>query len=142
MKCTHTILSALIMLGVGILFLSSFGTAGAAGKAAPPWKAPASSSAKKNPIPFNKASIKLGKKIYLASCVACHGSSGKGNGAAAVALPIRPGNLTEAANKRVQSDGSLFWKISVGRGSMPPFKGAMKDSDKWHLVNYLRTLAK
>jgi len=114
----------------------------AAGKPGPPWNVPRSAAAKNNPVATSKASIKKGKALYSANCVACHGNSGKGNGPAAVALPIRPGNFKDKARMKVQSDGSLFWKISSGRGTMPAFKGAMSDSDRWNLVNYLRTLSK
>jgi len=113
----------------------------AAGKPGSPWNAPRSAVTKKNPVAANKASIKKGKALYSVNCVACHGNSGKGNGPAAVALPIRPGNFKDNARMEGQSDGSLFWKISIGRGTMPAFKGAMSDSDRWNLVNYLRALS-
>lgn len=108
----------------------------------PPWNAPGSAASKKNPVPADKASIKKGKKLYDSACMACHGTTGKGNGAAAIALPIHPGNLTDSARMKAQSDGALFWKISEGRETMPPFKASFGETDRWNILNYIRTLAK
>jgi len=108
----------------------------------PPWNAPSSAASKKNPVPSDKASIKKGKKLYKAACLPCHGATGKGNGVAAIALPIHPGNLTDSKRMNNQSDGAIFWKMSEGRETMPPFKAAFNESDRWHILNYVRTLAK
>ena len=43
-----------------------------------------------NPIPRSPESIARGKNIFLRNCVACHGSSGRGDGVAAASLPARP----------------------------------------------------
>ncbi|MFK5923561.1 MAG: c-type cytochrome [Verrucomicrobiota bacterium] len=107
-----------------------------------PWNAPSSASSKKNPVSADKASVRKGKKLYKAACLPCHGARGKGNGAAAVALPIHPGNLTDSKRMKGQSDGAIFWKMSEGRGPMPPFKAAFSDTDRWNILNYIRTLAK
>jgi mono/diheme cytochrome c family protein len=39
-----------------------------------------------------------------------------------------------------QADGELFWKISEGRGAMVGWKLIISEEDRWHLVNYIRTL--
>ncbi len=108
----------------------------------PPWHAPGSFSSKKNPLSGDRSSIKKGKKLYKAACVACHGTRGNGHGPAAIALPIHAGDFTDSKFMRAQSDGSVFWKISEGRGTMPPFKAAFNETDRWNLVNYIRTLAR
>jgi cytochrome c5 len=76
--------------------------------------------AKKNPLPNDKK-FEQGGKLAQVNCVTCHGAKGKGDGAAAVALNPKPADWT---SKKVQdeSDGELFWKISNGRGAMPPWK--------------------
>jgi len=38
-----------------------------------------------------------------------------------------------------QSDGAFFWKMTEGRGVMP--KATLGESEKWAVINYLRTLA-
>ena len=39
-----------------------------------------------------------------------------------------------------QSDGSMFYKITEGREPMPPAEN-LDEEQRWHLVNYVRTLA-
>ena len=69
----------------------------------------------------------------------CHGASGKGDGAAAAALPPpKPADWT-SAKVQAETDGELFWKITNGRGAMPPWKH-LPEKDRWELVNYIRTL--
>ncbi len=100
------------------------------------WKAPPAEKAKKNPV----QGVGNAKKTVETNCVPCHGASGKGDGPAAAALPTKPADWT---SDRVQkeTDGELFWKISNGRGPMPPWKH-LPDKDRWEVVNYIRTLKK
>src|SRR5262245_12972923 len=64
-----------------------------------PWVAPDAEKAKKNPVPAGAKAVADGKKSAQANCVTCHGASGKGDGAAAVALNPKPADWT---SKRVQ----------------------------------------
>ncbi len=135
--------SSAFILGALTLSMAFVGAVHAADKPmGPPWDAPSSASSKKNPVSADKASLRKGKKLYKAACLPCHGATGKGNGAAAVALPIHPGNLTDSKRMSGQSDGAIFWKMSEGRGPMPPFKASFSDTDRWNILNYIRTLAK
>ena len=103
-----------------------------------PWVAPEAEKAKKNPLPADKKVVEQGEKVAKLNCVACHGAKGKGDGAAAAALNPKPADWTSS---RVQSetDGELFWKISNGRGPMPPWKH-LPENDRWALVRYIRSL--
>ena len=40
-----------------------------------------------------------------------------------------------------ETDGELFWKISEGKTPMPGFGKEFSETDRWLLVNYIRTLA-
>ena len=104
-----------------------------------PWVAPASEKAKKNPTPSDKKTVEQGEKIAKINCVSCHGTKGKGDGLAAVALNPKPADWT---SKRVQdmSDGEIFWKITTGRGAMPAWRH-LPENDRWAIVRYIRTLA-
>jgi mono/diheme cytochrome c family protein len=105
-----------------------------------PWTAPASEKAKKSPIATSAKVAEQGEKLAKINCVSCHGPKGKGDGAAAVALNPKPADWT---SKRVQdeTDGGLFWKITTGRGAMPSWRH-LPESDRWALIQHIRTLKK
>ena len=99
------------------------------------WKAPAEAKAVKNPV----KGVGNAKKTIETNCVPCHGPGGKGDGPAAAALPPpKPADWT-SAKVQSETDGELFWKISNGRGAMPPWKH-LPEQERWELVNYIRTL--
>ncbi len=105
-----------------------------------PWVAPEAEKAKKNPLPADKKIIEQGEKVAKINCVSCHGAKGKGDGAAAAALNPKPADWTSS---RVQgeSDGELFWKISNGRGPMPPWKH-LPENERWAVIRFIRSLKK
>jgi mono/diheme cytochrome c family protein len=105
-----------------------------------PWVAPEAEKAKKSPLPPSAKAVADGKKSAQVNCVSCHGASGKGDGAAAVALNPKPADWT-SARVQSESDGELFWKISNGRGAMPPWKH-LPENERWSLIQYIRSLKK
>jgi mono/diheme cytochrome c family protein len=49
-------------------------------------------------------------------------------------------NLASAEFK-AQSDGTIFYKTTNGKGGMPAYKTKITDDeDRWNLVNYMRSL--
>jgi mono/diheme cytochrome c family protein len=100
------------------------------------WTAPADAKNTKNPV----KGVGGAKKSVETNCASCHGASGKGDGPAAVALQPKPADWTSAKVAK-ETDGELFWKISNGRGPMPPWKH-LPDQERWEIVNYIRTLQK
>ncbi len=104
------------------------------------WEAPPEAKKLKNPLPKSDKVLAQGKKLAETNCVPCHGTSGKGNGPAAAALPVKPADWTSPAVQS-ETDGEIFWKISNGRGPMPPWK-YLPESDRWALVHFVRTLKK
>ena len=125
-----------------VLLLSGGGDPPSAdAQGSPPWVAPESEKAKKNPVASNAQSIAAGKKLTAdKACTACHGESGKGDGPGAAALNPKPADWT--AVPASESDGCLFWKVSTGRGAMPPWKDSLSEPERWQLVNYIRSLKK
>ena len=105
------------------------------------WLSPAPSAAKKNPIAPTQDSIAAGKKIYLKTCAMCHGKGGDADGPAVIELNIHPAKLSDP-QLATESDGSLFWKITTGKKPMPTYGKRFSETDRWHLVNYVRTLPK
>lgn len=104
------------------------------------WKAPPTAVNRPNPVPVNANTLALGQKLYVGNCMTCHGLSGKGDGPGAAALEKRPADL--AARVRAgATDGELFWKISEGRSPMISLKGSLSETQRWELVNYIKSLA-
>lgn len=104
------------------------------------WKAPPAAANRPNPLAGNANAIAAGQKLYNANCLTCHGPTGIGDGPGAAALEKRPADLAGRI-KSGETDGALFWKISEGRSPMISWKGSMSETQRWELVDYIRTLA-
>ena len=96
-----------------------------------------------NPIPPNSESISAGQAAYTVHCVSCHGETGKGDGPLGVALNPRPADLSAHAVPGVHTDAQLYEWITNGfpGSAMPAWKTRLSDTDRWNLVNFIRTLA-
>jgi mono/diheme cytochrome c family protein len=105
------------------------------------WSAPAAEGQKKNPVAANESSRAAGQKIYSKTCAMCHGKSGDADGPAVIELNIHPAKLSDP-KLATESDGSLFWKMTTGKKPMPAYGKRFSETDRWNLVNYIRTLPK
>jgi mono/diheme cytochrome c family protein len=133
------------LLTVSVLALLTLvysgGGAAAADSLSEKWISPAPSAAKKNPIAPTQDSVAAGQRIYLKTCALCHGKSGDADGPGVIELGIHPAKLSDP-RMRSESDGALFWKITSGKKPMPAYGRRLSETDRWNLVNYVRTLAK
>jgi mono/diheme cytochrome c family protein len=102
------------------------------------WDCPAEASLLANPVAVTPDTIALGRRNAVESCAECHGEFGMGNGPAAATLRPQPASW-RSPEFQAQSDGCIFWKLTHGRGAMPPAK-AMPEVDRWHIVNFIRSL--
>lgn len=110
------------------------------GKDAEPWIAPSRAAKKANPIAPDARSLELGKRLWERDCLSCHGAKGLGDGPKAADLERKVATLADPAVWD-QSDGALFWKLVEGKAPMPATKTLMTDDERWHVINYMRTLA-
>ena len=96
-----------------------------------------------NPIPPNSESVAAGKAVFMVHCVPCHGETGKGDGPLGVVLNPRPADLSLHAVPGVHTDAQLYEWITNGfpGSAMPAWKSRLSDTDRWNLVNFIRTLA-
>lgn len=134
-----------LLLRIGFLaqlvFCLAAGNAMAADSMSDKWLSPTPSAAKRNPISSTQDSIAAGQKIYSKTCVMCHGKSGDADGPAVIELNIHPAKLSDP-QLDAESDGALFWKITTGKKPMPAYGKRLSETDRWNLINYIRTLPK
>lgn len=84
---------------------------------------------------IDQGAIDRGEKIYMQSCLQCHGKSGEGDGPLA---PRGTANLrklvTEVRNFK------FFMSVSRWQGSMPGWKNQLNSAESDDLVAYIKTL--
>ena len=104
-----------------------------------PWRVPSRFARKKNPIPTEEKAVTNGRFLYERECLTCHGVQGKGDGPSSYDLEEKVMDLAEPQVSN-QTDGALFFKITVGRKPMPSYRQLLTDDERWGVVHYLRTL--
>jgi mono/diheme cytochrome c family protein len=96
--------------------------------------------APENPVEADDASLTRGQELFVINCQMCHGQTGEGTGPIAPFLANKPANLTSPVVQS-KSDGSIFLTITNGiTGKMPPLNENLLVSERWDVVNYIRTL--
>ena len=95
---------------------------------------------RRNPIPATPASVQKGGELFVIYCTPCHGAQGKGNGPVSTKFGP-PADLTNADLQKGRTDG--YWQsyLSAGGAVMPSYAEALSAEERWHVVNFLRTLA-
>ncbi|HZI49385.1 MAG TPA: cytochrome c [Pyrinomonadaceae bacterium] len=111
------------------------------------WELPEDADKTKNPTTATPESIAKGKELYMertkGNCVFCHGETGAGNEANLAKLRRKPADLTNKERQAAMTDGEVYWKITKGiQGIMPAGEKRMTEEERWHVVNYVRTLTK
>lgn len=97
-------------------------------------------------FPQQPPAAQRGQTIYDARCAACHGATGKGDGAQSQQIVAAMGgklpNFTDAAYVRAIKPADWFDAISNGRmqKGMPPFASLSVD-ERWDVTAYLYTFA-
>ena len=100
--------------------------------------------------PDSEASRARGKELYTSlGCFNCHGTSGRGDGPAAVDLKddwgekIVPFDFTKGAHlKNGDSPEDMYRTLITGLNGtpMPAYADSLSPQDGWALVNFLKTL--
>lgn len=97
--------------------------------------------------PVRPPSPAAGAAIFAQHCAACHGSTGKGDGAqSAQLLSQRAGPLPDLSTPdlvRTQAPAELYQVITQGRLDklMPPWGDSLSETERWSVVAYLYTLS-
>jgi len=96
-----------------------------------------------NPVKMSDASVAIGREHYTTFCTPCHGAEGKGGVTGPVAAKfIPPPDLTNPELQKQRTDGYWHSYIVAGGAVMPAYGEALSSREAWHVVNFLRTLAK
>jgi mono/diheme cytochrome c family protein len=106
------------------------------------WAVPEYTKGLKNPFSGNSVATDRGKEIYEQMCVLCHGLTGKGNGEAALSMEKKPANFLTLKDIQNETDGEIFWKITVGKPPMSSYDELLTEDQRWKLVNYIKELNK
>lgn len=82
-----------------------------------------------------------GADLFAKQCAPCHGSEGKGDGPAAVALTPRPPDLTDPERMGKLTDEQLLELLSKGKGAMPGFAALLSPEELAAVLEYVRSLS-
>lgn len=93
-----------------------------------------------SPVDPSDESVSQGKELYMKYCTTCHGRSGGGTGPAAHGITTAPPPLWAWHGTDSSSDGYLYWFITNGRNEMPPWGVLLSENERWHLINYIKTI--
>jgi cytochrome c oxidase cbb3-type subunit I/II len=101
-------------------------------------------------IPQSHDLLSLGRQVYEARCIGCHGARGDGNGPAATFLFPRPRDFTLGVFKfrttpsgSLPTDGDLYRTITRGvRWTAMPTWHELTDKERLAVVTYLKTFSK
>ncbi|HYG68800.1 MAG TPA: cytochrome c [Anaeromyxobacteraceae bacterium] len=87
--------------------------------------------------------VAKGKASYEANCASCHGDTGLGDGAAAVALDPKPRNLVSGTYRNGTKPAEVFATLEQGieGTTMIPF-GHLPPEERWALTYYVLDLRK
>jgi mono/diheme cytochrome c family protein len=99
-----------------------------------------------NPRTRTSESLNRGQWVYETYCLVCHGESGRGDGPISAAsggpFPGIRSLVTDTVARR--SDGYIYSVLihapSMGRGLMPIYGDKVHGTDRWDVVNYVRSL--
>jgi S-disulfanyl-L-cysteine oxidoreductase SoxD len=97
-------------------------------------------TAQPNPIKPTPESLEMGRRHWVTFCVPCHGEIGKGDGTVSTKF-VPPLDLTNVGLQRARTDGYYYHYIGAGGAVMPAYGEVLSPEERWHVVNFVRTLA-
>lgn len=92
----------------------------------------------RNPISATPQSIARGAELYRVTCAVCHGEQGRGDGPVGRKFDPSPVDLSKPYTQD-QADGQLFFTLTRGRVAMPFYRDALSQSERWDVINFLRS---
>ncbi len=106
---------------------------------------PTGSDAPDFKLDMSAGNVALGKATYIETCGPCHGSSGKGDGPASVALNPKPRDHTNGAYMDKLTNGHIFAVIKLGGAQFGypgmPMQPQLSDEKVKQVIAFVRTLS-
>jgi len=92
--------------------------------------------------PAREPSLASGARIFRQRCASCHGTGGRGDGAAAVGLTPPPANLTDAAILASVTPLDFYRRITHGTPgtAMVSFASQLTKEERWDVVAHVFAL--
>ena len=78
--------------------------------------------------------------LYGQRCLNCHGAGGRGDGPVAASLPVPPPDFRETVQRK--SNSQMRKIIAQGRGTMPAFEPALRQSEINDMLQMVRFLSR
>jgi mono/diheme cytochrome c family protein len=93
------------------------------------------------PLPATDDSLQRGAILFDRVCRMCHGVTGQGDGTLASFFSPRPADL-QGDTVQAMSDADIYEIISLGRGVMPSQHESLLPTERWDVINFVRSLKK
>lgn len=93
------------------------------------------------PVAASADSLQRGKTLFDTNCALCHGTGAKGDGKLSGFFNPKPKDLT-SAEIRALSDTDIYLVITNGFGPMPSIAENLNRTERWDVINYVRSLEK
>ena len=105
------------------------------------FKIPPEDAKKTNPLKNDAGAVADGKKLFSSQCILCHGKDGDGKGELVAEMKLNMHDYHDAAALKGMTDGELYYILSKGKGDMPGEDDRLTETQRWHLIMYIRSLA-
>jgi hypothetical protein len=102
-------------------------------------KDPVGAEKNKNPLAgnFSEETLLTGQNFFNTNCMVCHGTKALGNGPIKDSYPLPIPSLM-SGKVRNMSDGGIFHIITMGQGTMGPYRSHIPQKYRWQVVQYIR----
>ena len=105
----------------------------------PQWDVPADAAAVKNPVANNKIAVEEGATLFKTQCTACHGVSGKGDGAISKNGHIM--GIPDFSTKlKDLPEGKMYHTLIYGKGLMGSHASQISPKGLWQIIQYVKVL--
>ena len=93
--------------------------------------------------PGQSPDLAHGRELYASDCAPCHGTTGDGEGWAAVSQDPPPTSFRDPMRMSVVSPHQIHGAIKFGieGTSMPSYEGAYTSAERWSLAHFVASLA-